>query len=138
MPCGYRISDDDKTITFATDLGFVSPTVMDNFKVSDFAILESNYDDTMLQFGKYPFPLKQRIKGIKGHLSNDACAQTLASLANEGHTQFLIAHMSENNNNLEIAKQTIESTLTQNGIDLNNIELNFATKTLSSEEYTIC
>ena len=60
------------------------------------------------------------------------------ALANEGHTQFLIAHMSENNNNLDIAKQTIESTLTQNGVNLDNIELNFASKTLSSEEYTIC
>ena len=46
--------------------------------------------------------------------------------------------MSENNNNLDIAKQTIESTLTQNGVNLDNIELNFASKTLSSEEYTIC
>lgn len=140
MPCGYRLTDiaDDKTITFATDLGFISPTVLDNLKVSDYTILESNYDDTMLQFGKYPYSLKQRIRGFKGHLSNDACGETLATLANEGHNRFLIAHMSENNNNVEIAKQTIESILTQNGVNLDNIELNFASKTLSSEEYTIC
>ena len=140
MPCGYKITDltDEKTITFATDLGFVSPNVLDNFKVADYAILESNYDDTMLQFGKYPYPLKQRIRGIKGHLSNDACGETLATLAKEGHNRFLIAHMSENNNNIEIAKQTLESTLLQNGINLDNIELSFASKTLSSEEYTIC
>jgi len=46
--------------------------------------------------------------------------------------------MSENNNNIDIAKQTVESILNQNGIDLNSVEINFATKSLSNEEYTIC
>lgn len=138
MPSGYKITDGESTISFATDLGYVSPTVYDNLSMSDFTILESNYDETMLDFGKYPYSLKRRIKGITGHLSNDACGQALAKLVSEGHDRFLLAHMSENNNNLEIAKQTVSSILTQNGYDPSQIEINFATKNLSSEEYTIC
>jgi phosphoribosyl 1,2-cyclic phosphodiesterase len=139
MPCGYILKDDVSTITFATDLGYVSPTVYDSISKSDYTILESNYDNAMLEFGKYPFSVKRRIKGLKGHLSNDDCGQAIAKLVNdEGQTRFLLAHMSENNNNIDIAKQTVESILTQNGIDLNSVEINFASKNLSSEGYTIC
>ena len=105
---------------------------------TNYTILESNYDTTMLEFGKYPFQIKKRIKGITGHLSNDDCGQAIAKLASNGHTRFLIAHMSQNNNNIDIAKQTLDSILLQNGIDPNNLEINFATKTLTNEEYTIC
>lgn len=138
MPCGYKISDDTSSITFATDLGYISNDVMDKLVESDYTILESNYDEAMLEFGKYPFLLKRRIKSVTGHLSNDACGQAVAQLAKQGHNRFLFAHLSENNNNEELAKQTIESILCQNGIDPNQIELNFASKSLSSEEYIIC
>ena len=46
--------------------------------------------------------------------------------------------MSENNNNMDLARQTVDSILFQNGIDPNSLEINFATKSLSNEEYTIC
>ena len=138
MPCGYKLSDDTSIITFATDLGYVSNDVMDNLADSDYTILESNYDEAMLEFGKYPFLLKRRIKSVTGHLSNDACGHAVAQLAKQGHNRFLFAHLSENNNNQELAKQTIESILSQNGIDPTQVELNFASKTLSSEEYIIC
>lgn len=138
MPCGYKISDNTSTITFATDLGYISNNVMEKLQDSDYTILESNYDEAMLEYGKYPFLLKRRIKSVIGHLSNDACGQAVASLAKQGHNRFLFAHLSENNNNQELAKQTIESILFQNGVDPSNIELNFASKTLSNEEYTIC
>ena len=138
MPCGYKIYDDTSCITFATDLGYISNEVMDNLSDSDYTILESNYDETMLDFGKYPYLLKRRIKGVTGHLSNEACGQVLVSLASNGHNRFLLAHLSENNNTPDIARQTIDSMLLQNGIDSNQIEINFASKTLSNEEYTIC
>lgn len=138
MPCGYKISDDSSSLTFATDLGYISNDVMEKLADSNYTILESNYDEAMLEFGKYPFLLKRRIKSVTGHLSNDACGQAVAQLAKQGHNRFLFAHLSENNNNEELAKQTIESILSQNGIDPNQIELNFASKTLSSEEYIIC
>ena len=138
MPCGYKVTDNEKTVTIATDLGYISSDVYTNLADSDFTILEANYDDAMLEFGKYPFMLKRRIKGQHGHLSNEVCGQTIAKLANEGHSKFLLAHLSENNNTHELALQTVESIISQNGINLDNIEINLASKTLSNEGYIIC
>ena len=138
MPCGYKIKSEDSCIAYATDLGYVSNEIFSILKESDYTILESNYDESMIDFGTYPFMLKRRIKSNTGHLSNDHSGQTIARLAQNGHTRFLLTHMSQNNNTIEIAKQTIESILNQNGINPQDIELNFASKTLSDEEYTIC
>ena len=138
MPCGYRITDTEKTVTIATDLGYISNNVYSNLANSDFTILEANYDDAMLEFGKYPYMLKRRIKGQHGHLSNENCGQTIARLANEGHSRFLLAHISENNNTHELALQTVESIASQNGVSLENIEINLASKALSNEGYTVC
>ncbi len=118
--------------------GHMSNEVFDNLKFSDFVVLESNYDTAMLDFGKYPFNLKRRIKSATGHLSNDTSATTISRLANFGQANFLLAHLSENNNNEDIAFNTIATTLNANNIDATNININFASKELSSEEYNIC
>ena len=137
-PCGYMISDGKKVLTFATDLGYISEQNYDYMKYSDFLVIESNYDVTMLNYGPYPYPLKQRIASSIGHLSNDITAKTITNLVkNEGKSNFLLAHLSQNNNMKEIARQTVDTEFKMNGIDTININLNFASKTLSCEEYQI-
>lgn len=138
MPCGYRIKSGDTTLSYATDLGHMSSEVFDNLKSSDFVVLEANYDSAMLDFGKYPYNIKRRIKGPTGHLSNDSSATTISRLAKLGQADFILAHLSENNNNEDIAFNTIVTTLKQDGIDTDSLNINFASKTLSSEEYNIC
>ena len=139
MPCGYRIKNENSILTYSTDLGYVSDEVFENLQNSDYIILEANYDESMLDFGKYPYYLKRRIKGKLGHLSNVDCANTNVKLKNQdSKAKFILAHMSENNNNLALAKSTIDSILLENNIDLNGIEINFASKKLSNEVYTIC
>jgi len=135
MPCGYKIKADSKTITYATDLGYVSNEVYDNLLESDYTIIESNYDNALLEFGKYPYNIKRRIKGTTGHLSNDDCASTICKLAKSGNTNFILAHMSENNNTLDIVKNTLESTLLTNGIDPLSLNISYATKSLCNEEF---
>lgn len=138
MPCGYRIKNNNSTLTYSTDLGYVSDEVFENLKNSDYIILEANYDESMLEFGKYPYYLKRRIKSKLGHLSNVESANTIVNLKKHGsNSKFLLAHLSENNNNLALAKSTIESILTENNMCLNDIEINFASKKLSNEVYTI-
>lgn len=138
MPCGYRITNDNSTLTYSTDLGFVSEEVFENLKYSDYIILESNYDECMLDFGKYPYNLKRRIKSNLGHLSNVECANTIVKLEKNNHNpNFILAHLSENNNNMELARMTIESILKENQINTDNVNLNFASKNLSNEVYTI-
>lgn len=137
-PCGYKISNDNTTITYATDLGVVSNEVFDNLLSSNLVVLESNYDETMLDFGKYPYALKRRIKGTYGHLSNMDAASTILKLAKNGQDNFLLAHISENNNTMEMAKSIIYSTLSENGINPDLLNINFATKTLSNEVIEVC
>ena len=137
MPCGYRISSGNKTLTYATDLGHVTSDVYENLQAANYCVLEANYDIAMLDFGKYPFPLKRRIKSPMGHLSNDLSAATIVKLIRHGQTDFLLAHLSENNNTPFIASNTIPSLLLQNDIDPNLVHIHFASKSLSSEEYQI-
>lgn len=138
MPCGYRIVSEGSTLSYATDLGYVSNEVYDNLRFSDYVVLESNYDKSMLDYGKYPFPLKRRIKSATGHLSNEETADTLYKLSRDGQTKFLLAHLSENNNNPNIAKDTIFDTLSHNEIDTSMLDIDFASKFLSNEVYTVC
>ncbi|MCX8074652.1 MAG: MBL fold metallo-hydrolase [Clostridia bacterium] len=138
-PCGYSICENNKVLTFATDLGHVSEEVFEYMKASDFLVIESNYDLMMLEYGKYPYPLKQRIKSSFGHLSNDETANTILSLVKENNkNNFLLSHMSENNNSQYFAKQTLENTFKQNDLNYLDVNINFASKTLSSEAYEIC
>lgn len=139
MPCGYRIKNNNSILTYSTDLGYVSNEVFEYLKNSNCIILESNYDECMLDFGKYPYNLKRRIKSNLGHLSNVDCANTIVKLEqNNFNPNFILAHLSENNNNVELAKTTIESILKENHINTSKVNLNFASKNLSNEVYKIC
>lgn len=138
MPCGFKIKTDNISIAYATDLGYVSNEVLDNLRDSDYTILESNYDTTMLDFGSYPFNTKRRIKSNLGHLSNEESAKTISHLAKNGQNRFLLAHLSTNNNHEQTARDTINSILMEHDIDPSTLELNFASKDLSSEEFCIC
>lgn len=111
-PCGYTIEmANGRKISIATDLGIMTDTVFDALKGSDLVMLESNHDVNMLQCGSYPYALKRRILGIKGHLSNDACADTLTELVKLGTTRFFLGHLSRENNMPQLAYQTSVSAL---------------------------
>lgn len=138
-PCGYDIFSNGKHITYATDLGFISDDVVSHLKDSNYTILEANYDKTMLEFGPYPFNTKRRIAGVKGHLSNYDTANLIATLysSNPSTSNYIISHMSENNNTIDVARDCINFVLQENGINKDCINLNFASKSLSSEEYVV-
>ncbi len=113
---GYRIKTaDGKTLTIATDLGYISEEVEENLLGADFAVIESNHDINMLKTGGYPYYLKQRILSERGHLSNDACAGLLPKLAEGGTTRFFLAHLSRENNTRQIALNASFETLIKAG-----------------------
>jgi phosphoribosyl 1,2-cyclic phosphodiesterase len=115
--CGYRVHmPDGKVFSLATDLGFVSDEVRDGIKGSDYLVIESNHDVGMLNNGPYPYVLKQRILSNRGHLSNDSCASLLPELIKEGTRQFMLAHISRENNMPELAFQTSVCQLTMEGM----------------------
>lgn len=114
---GYRIdTPGGKTMAFCTDLGVVTPEVAEHLEGCDLVMIESNYDKQMLRYGAYPQYLKRRIASDTGHLSNDGCSEEVARLVNRGSTQFVLGHLSEENNRPEIALQQTVKTLEQNGM----------------------
>jgi phosphoribosyl 1,2-cyclic phosphodiesterase len=58
----------------------------------------------MLLEGPYPEVLKRRIRSDLGHLSNDQAADLLAQLLHPGLQHLSLAHLSEQNNLPEIAR----------------------------------
>ena len=70
-PVAYRVACGEKKMAVATDLGVYTDYTIDHLKDLDVLLLEANHDIHMLQVGAYPYYLKQRIAGDRGHLSNE-------------------------------------------------------------------
>lgn len=114
--CGYTVElANGRKMSVATDLGIMTDTVFGAIKGSDLVLLESNHDVNMLECGGYPYILKRRILGAKGHLSNDVCAETLVKLLESGTTRFFLGHLSRDNNIPQLAYQTSVSALSLAG-----------------------
>ena len=119
--CGYKIDcSDGRKISIATDLGEMTEEVFSAVSGSDLVMLESNHDVMMLENGPYPYSLKKRILGKKGHLSNDACASTAERLVSGGTTRIYLGHLSRENNMPALAYQTTCSALTMAGAKENS------------------
>ena len=117
-PCGFTVNiAGGRKISVVTDLGIVTDEVINAVKGSDLILLESNHDINMLQCGTYPYQLKRRILGHKGHLSNDSCAETAKELVESGTTRLVLGHLSRENNLPELAYKTTVSLLTQAGME---------------------
>ena len=90
-------------IGIALDLGHVPAHLPAALAHCDLLVVESNHDERMLIEGPYPWPLKQRIGGMLGHLSNGAAAALLAGAAHKGLRGIVLAHLSETNNTPAVA-----------------------------------
>ena len=112
---GYRFEFPDgegvARVGYATDIGHVSAAVREGLEGCESVVLESNHDVDMLMNGAYPYDLKLRIRGKRGHLSNRDCADLCADLAGQGTTRFLLAHLSEENNYPDLAYDETFSAL---------------------------
>lgn len=125
-PLGYSISDCDGKVTYATDMGYYSNEFLRLAKGSNIVVIESNHDVDMLMKGRYPAFLKRRIIGEKGHLSNKACAEAVANLAESGTGRFVLAHLSEENNVPELAYWTNKEELKKLGATDGDVKLSVA------------
>ena len=118
-PVGYSLLDGDSKFTYATDLGYFSPTVKENVKGADLVLIESNHDVNMLLNGPYPRHLKERILSNRGHLSNLCCAEAIREMMDAGTKKFILGHLSEQNNTFELARDTTIELLSKSGATLN-------------------
>ncbi|KAA0257670.1 MBL fold metallo-hydrolase [Deferribacter autotrophicus] len=124
-PFGYHFTFEGKGLTFTTDLGVVTDDIVDFLKSSKVAILEANYEDSLLKNGNYPKFLKKRIESIKGHLSNKQAINTLNMLDNSELETVFLGHISEENNTYEIVEKYVSYC---------NTHFPFSTKYLKQQE----
>lgn len=116
QPCGYVFENNGIKFSLATDIGCIRSSWLDHIIGSDAVLLESNYDPGMLEVGKYPMQLKNRIASRRGHLCNDDAAEVSKKLVESGTTQIMLGHLSKENNFPELAFMCTDQYLQSNGI----------------------
>jgi len=115
-PVGFVLQADGVKLAIATDLGYLPENVKFHIGGAHFLLLESNHNPEMLKVGPYPWHIKQRILSRKGHLSNEAACEYIASdLSSE--TQILVlGHLSEQNNSIWDAELCARQALERRGV----------------------
>lgn len=112
IPClGLYLKQAEKEFVYITDTGYIKEKLLKKYQNKDLYIIESNYDEEMLQNGSYPFYLKQRIRSDKGHLSNNDTSRYLKKLIGPKTKYLCLAHLSEENNTPEIAQAKASETI---------------------------
>ena len=118
---GYIVNNDNKSIVYITDTGYINRKYFDTLKNRDIYIMESNHDIEMLNNSSYPFSTRQRILSDKGHLSNYDSAKYLSTFIGDKTKYILLAHLSEENNTQKLAYETLIDRLTKENIKVDNI-----------------
>ncbi len=118
----FIIEEGSHSIVQITDTGYIKSKYFNLLKNRDVYLLESNHDIEMLTHGPYPDWLKKRVLSDEGHLSNQAAGFYLSKLIGDKTKKIFLMHLSEVNNNSEIALKTVKDTLKDYNVDFNNIE----------------
>lgn len=114
-PVGYSFDLSIGKFSSLTDTGIITESIYHSVKDSKYLLLESNHDKDMLQFGTYPYPLKQRILSKIGHLSNALASKMAVRMMQNGTERIMLGHLSNENNTPEIAYKTTENAIMENG-----------------------
>ena len=118
---GYIINNQDKSIVYITDTGYINKKYFNILKNRDIYIMESNHDIEMLNNSSYPFATRQRILSDKGHLSNYDSAKYLSNFIGDKTKYILLAHLSDENNTEKLAYETLINRLNNESIHIENI-----------------
>ena len=123
---GYIFKSNDKEIVYVTDTGYINIKNLKKLNNKDLYIFESNHDIEMLMNNpNYPYQIKQRILGDKGHLSNNQCKEYLNKIIGDKTKYIVLAHLSEQNNDPSLALNNLN--------DIENIKIMIATQNESTE-----
>lgn len=107
-PHSFVITCNGVKVAVITDIGIVCDHVIRNFAGCHAAFLETNYDEAMLMNGRYPYHLKRRISGGRGHLSNRQALDLFINHKPAHMSHLLLAHLSKDNNNPDMVKQLFD------------------------------
>lgn len=141
-PVSYTFTCGGEKVAVVTDTGIVTDEIYSEIRDADKLVFESNHDEGLLMYGEYPYPVKVRIKGDFGHLSNKYAGETLARILADRRSagsmarpsgpneaapsdeprssaplEIMLAHLSFHNNAPYYARNTIEPILRENGFE---------------------
>ena len=111
-PVAYRIKKDHHVFAVVTDLGTYDDAIIQELQGLEVLLLEANHDIHMLETGAYPYPLKRRIMGDRGHLSNERSGQLLGELLHDKFGTVMLGHLSKENNYEELAYEAVRLEVT--------------------------
>ncbi len=123
---GYIVKNNEKEIVYVTDTGYINIKNLKKINNKDLYIFESNHDiELLMNNPNYPYQIKQRILGDRGHLSNNQCKEYLKKIIGDRTKCIVLAHLSEQNNDPSLALNNLS--------DINNIKIMIASQNESTE-----
>ena len=129
-PHSFTISNKGITVGVFTDIGNVCDELIRNFKLCHAVFLEANYDAEMLENGRYPIHLKNRIRGGQGHLSNKEALDLFITHRSPFLSHLLLSHLSKENNSPEMVEELFKA-------HANDIHISVASRYQASPVFTI-
>lgn len=138
-PVAFIVRSNGKSAGVITDLGMYDNYIVNKLKGLHLLLLEANHDVHMLQAGSYPYPLKRRILGDRGHLSNELSGQLLAEVLHDGFGAVMLGHLSKENNYPKLAYETVKLEITMGDCPYqgNDFPLYVASRDCVSELLTV-
>jgi len=118
-PIGFCFYHKNVKMSIMTDTGWVNDNMKNAIKGSNLYLIESNHDLNMLKEGSYPWPLKKRILGTRGHLSNVDAGKVLAEILSGNGETVLLGHLSKENNIPSLAYETVSQYIEEKGLSIN-------------------
>lgn len=115
-PHSFIVSCREVTVGVFTDIGFPCENLIRYFRKCDAAFLEANYDDEMLDKGRYPYFLKKRIRGGQGHLSNRQALELFTSCRTSNMSHLILSHLSRDNNSPDLVFELFKRSAGQTEI----------------------
>ncbi len=115
-PVGFCFRLEGRRLGMVTDLGYIPDSIRIHLRGTDFLVLESNHNLEMLKVGPYPWAVKQRVMGRRGHLSNDLVGEYIVESLDEAVKTLVLAHLSETNNHPELARLVSAQALGARGL----------------------
>ena len=110
-PLQIRCSDGVASVGILTDFGSIELGLVARLAGCDALLVDCNHDPDLLESGPYPWPLKRRIVGPHGHLSNAQAADLVRASHHTGLRHVVAAHLSEQNNRPDLARMALAAAL---------------------------
>ncbi|MBO9619954.1 MAG: MBL fold metallo-hydrolase [Niabella sp.] len=111
-PHSFTVENNQTCIGIFTDIGKVCENIRKHFQRCHAAFMEANYDEVLLEKGRYPYHLKKRIRGGRGHLSNKEALDLFLSCRPAHMSHLFLSHLSADNNDPDLVRALFQEQLT--------------------------